>query len=81
MLPFMEILNSQGAPHSIVWFYFTFVFFDAKKYRPFLIGTFMAKGKHYNLPPLTVMWMNLDSSQFSKIVLIISNNFVSNLWQ
>ena len=39
--------------------------------------------KHYNplhQLPLTAIWTNFDSSQFSP-VLVISNNFVSKLWQ
>ena len=33
---------------------------------------------HYNRPPLTAIWMNMDSSQFLNIVLATDNNFVFN---
>ena len=38
-------------------------------YRPFGLGAFTAKSgrKHYNPPPLTVMWMNFDSPNFPSL--------------
>ena len=32
--------------------------------------------KHYKPPPLTIMWMNYDSSHFFQIVFAISDNFL-----
>ena len=50
-----------------------YIFDELSLYRPFShcidqagLGTFTAKSgrKHYNPPPLTVMWMNFDSPNF-----------------
>ena len=50
-----------------------YIYFNLPTYRPFShcidqagLGAFTAKSgrKHYNPPPLTVMWMNFDSPNF-----------------
>ena len=54
-------------------------FSNVRSYRPFSycidqagLGAFTAKSgrKHYNPPPLTVMWMNFDSPNFPSLCLL-----------
>ena len=69
----MVLIQNYGWNGQAVWMYEAILYIAATYRSPFSycidqagLGAFTAKNgrKHYNPPPLTVMWMNFDSPIF-----------------